>query len=1718
MIYTESGGSYTAPVGDANTLVHGSSTWTLTFPSGEHWDYDANGILQKRTAADGQTITVSHDTNGQVSLVTAKNSAGATDATLTFTMDGNDEYLTDVTSSDGRSVSYNAVGGALSTATDVSNHTWNYYSDMFGRITKEVDPSGVPLVENVYDDNGRVYSQTVANGNLTTFTYYPENGTTTVTDASTNTSLTYTYDAEGNVTKVTDPSAGNAQIVYANGYPTSVTNRDHVTQTANYDSSGNLLWTRDPAHTNSSNTTDPSAGKTVYAYDSQNRVETETRPNGTVTTFCYTISGDCYGGTFTRPYKVTVTKAGGAQVSESSYTYDSAGRMETATDPDGIVTQYQNYTTSGQPQKVITGSKETDYTYYPDGSVHTIVDPMHNETDYTYDASGNLKTQTGPYASGETNPIKTVNVYDDAGRLVTTTGPAYENDASKPVTTNCYDVSGSSCYVSGTGQLMTVTGPADPGDANPPVTQYTYKPNGLPYQVTDPAGHVTTQHYGTLGRVDYSLDGANLKTTYGYDADGNQTAVGSPRGATTTTHYNTSGQVTSSVVAPTNTGDPSPGRTTTLGYDVFGRQNSTTDPAGATTTTDTFDAFSRPTQVTDARGGVTHTTYTPSGKTLTVTDPAGLVTTNCYDESGSACYVSGTGLLMSVTGPALASDPTPPVTTYQYNDDGQKIYQKNPSGNITQWIYYPSGKIKTTTAPDGVETDYTYDARGNESSESRKKNTDHLVYSTINYTYDFQNNLVKVVDADNHTTTYSYDGDGNRLNETDDLSQGANPAHYSHQWSYNGNSKLLTTTDGLGRVTTNNWDPTTGLLDSVDDPSDRTITYGYDFAGEMDSRQATQASASDPVVSYSYNADGHPIAAADPTVGTTSYSYDPAGDLIKAVEPGGRTTNFGYDTAGRRTSLTYPDGRSIGYSYDNTGHVASITPQDVLADTFTGNNGAPVDPVKWIYISGTTIQNNQATLALTPTRQSAQMLAFAPAAAEQSAAATYTFADDTNPQTFSVASRATTSGSYQVRITSNSSNAQIAKVDGSGNVTNLASFTVPVDTAAHRVRIQVQGNTIKARVWDAGTAEPTTWNATTTDTTYTAPGYVEILDTQTGTATTSVSIDNFTETNPTTPPASTSSYSYNPDGQLTGVALTGGANRTWHYTNGQLDSYTQTGIGIAVNDSLGYDSVGRLNNINSGATTYAYDLADQLTTEVNGSSSTTYGYDGDGRRHTLDQGSTHLIYTYDQASQLKSIDNGTTYTYDDAGRQLTATGPGFSNTSVYDKGGRLSTLTATSGSTTTNESRTYDGYNNLTGLADTTGAATTTSTMGWDPTSSAQQLLDDTRTNTNTTTDLAGLNNWDTTTTGGTTSPVGNDVYGSVISTAINTTTPACGTNYDAWGNPLTGATTTTTPCIGYRGNLSVNNLNYLHARNYDPATGTFTTTDPVTGTPGTDTATDPYPYANNNPIANTDPTGMFAIDDAGFWGLNQFGRPYCHGLNLIYCGPYGGGEPPSEPPAPTPNPNPKPKPEPVSQPQRKKNVSLMLHMGEEAAKQIATGRYGSYGKCGALSVDAIVISFHGAGCFMTHSGDSIYAVGTPAIGVGGLDASASVGSVWSNATSVESLRGHTACVSLGAAVWVAGVGAEMCFNSNIAGPDFNHVLSSGDVKPYLNGLWTAGINVSAGPSTPVYGSLTFGYTHIDKVVSCPNPLGNHAAGAVCRGAVRLALKPPNPAAPVPIP
>ena len=84
---------------------------------------------------------------------------------------------------------------------------------------------------------------------------------------------------------------------------------------------------------------------------------------------------------------------------------------------------------------------------------------------------------------------------------------------------------------------------------------------------------------------------------------------------------------------------------------------------------------------------------------------------------------------------------------------------------------------------------------------------------------------------------------------------------------------------------------------------------------------------------------------------------------------------------------------------------------------------------------------------------------------------------------------------------------------------------------------------------------------------------------------------------------------------------------------------------------------------------------------------------------------------------------------------------------------------------------------------------------------------------------------------------------------------------YSPWGQVT--ATGGTMPGTGYQGDYTdpVTGLVHMGARWYDPADGSFVSSDTLNGTPIPSTVDgNPYAYADGNPLTETDPTGHFSI------------------------------------------------------------------------------------------------------------------------------------------------------------------------------------------------------------------------------------------------------------------
>jgi RHS repeat-associated protein len=360
--------------------------------------------------------------------------------------------------------------------------------------------------------------------------------------------------------------------------------------------------------------------------------------------------------------------------------------------------------------------------------------------------------------------------------------------------------------------------------------------------------------------------------------------------------------------------------------------------------------------------------------------------------------------------------------------------------------------------------------------------------------------------------------------------------------------------------------------------------------------------------------------------------------------------------------------------------------------------------------------------------------------------------------------------------------------------------------------------------------------------------------------------------------SSTVSYGYDNAGQLTSVTDFNGNTITIANTGDGLPSaetLASTGDTITTTyDNADSSSVIALKNSTSTLQSFAYadapsgDALTETDTPSSSVSPATYSYDASDRvtSMTTGSGSAHG-YGFDASSNLTALPTGGTGSYDQNGELASVTLSGTTTSYSYNANGeRLSAVQG--GSTIT--SGTWNGAAQLTSYADSASGMTGASYSGdglrasdtvgiasqsftWDTTTPVNQLLMDSA-SAYIYEGPAGITPAEQVNlTSGAVTYLVTDSLGSTRGAVSNSGALTATTSYDAWGNPeTTGGLSASTP-FGYAGGYTdPDGLIYLLARYYDPATGQF-----LSGDPDVTQTQEPYAYAGDNPITNSDPTGM---------------------------------------------------------------------------------------------------------------------------------------------------------------------------------------------------------------------------------------------------------------------
>lgn len=669
--------------------------------------------------------------------------------------------------------------------------------------------------------------------------------------------------------------------------------------------------------------------------------------------------------------------------STTSYTYTSAGAVETVDGPNPGSTTYvyhQFGTGAGMLQSIVEANEAQTFfnTYDALGNLLSKVDANNHETTFSYDARGHLQTQT---------------TVDGATR--------YEYDALGNVTKVTYPKGNSVSYArvpSGVSVIADASGRIEYGytdgrktsesiykviDESTTLlvksTTYTYDDEGRLYQAKQPNGdfeeflydgngnrthvklcraddplcvtplRITIQGYDLFNRlqsVSVEKDGIiHQQAGYHYDAQGNLFEVTDPLGQLTNYFHDDFGR-------QGRVDSPETGSTSFV-HDAAGNLLSRTDNVNREISYQGYDGLNRPAAITYSDGTAsvvfeydTYTNIFPESLPPPELSEAKGHLTEVTDASGFRRFIyDAAGRLATVV---HHIDGRTFTTGYDYDVNGNLASMTYPSGRVVEYVYDPTtDRVRSVTTskeslfqvladnithlPFGPIDDFDY---GNGTHVSRVFEDQSYRLSSLAvtnptvlpervYTYSPAGNIVNVARAGGQSHDFEYD-------PLDRLTSWQKPDRWQ-EFVYDENGNRESFTDS-GQVTSYDYVSTAlNLLDSSSSAAGA-VVYQRDALGNITGWGARD---------FTYDINGRVQSATLDGV-PALYVYNVDGQRIKKTA--GQTTYFEFDSGGRLIHEYRPfEGDYIDYVYLAGEPLAMLTDKYMNRFTATpsaGDNGS----------------------------------------------------------------------------------------------------------------------------------------------------------------------------------------------------------------------------------------------------------------------------------------------------------------------------------------------------------------------------------------------------------------------------------------------------------------------------------------------------------------------------------------------------------------------------------------------------------------------------------------------------------------------------------------------------------------------------------------------------------------------------------------------------------
>ncbi|MCG3212508.1 MAG: hypothetical protein FOGNACKC_06178 [Anaerolineae bacterium] len=543
-------------------------------------------------------------------------------------------------------------------------------------------------------------------------------------------------------------------------------------------------------------------------------------------------------------------------------------------------------------------------------------------------------------------------------------------------------------------------------------------------------------------------------------------------------------------------------------------------------------------------------------------------------------------------------------------------------------------------------------------------------------------NQLTATDAENRTTSFSYDG-LNRLIQT------TGPLGGQAGLSYDPVGNLLSMTNANNQTVGYQYDALNRLI-ATTDPLDQITQFVYDRVGN----QVELIDPKNRATHYRYDNLHRLVETEDAAGHTTTFTYDKVGNPLTATDAAGRTTTTVYDALNRPIEVTNPLSGTIQMSYDETGNLTQLIDPQAHIITYVydalDRQIQVIDP-----LSGTTTTSYDAignVVQVTNPKSQTQNLEYD--ALNRLTRTTNPLGGVTRFEYDAVGNllRQIDPLNKETRFTYDALNRVTQTIDnyvagGPQNAdTNVASqftydaignLTQTTNPKSHHTAFQYDALNRLVGVSDA--------LSQTTRYEYDEIGNtVAVIDplnhrTQFGYDT----LDRLTAV--TDPLGRVTGYSYDAVGNQTGVTDAAGVTTRYSYdaldrlvavTENFVDGGPQNAV-TNVTSQFSYDTVGNLTAVtdpNDHTQTFAYDALNRLTQQQDPlGHQTDYRYDALGNLTQLTDPKAQIItYQYDDLNRLTTVtrpDETVSFTYDAVGNRLSMTDPtgvtGYSYDALY---------------------------------------------------------------------------------------------------------------------------------------------------------------------------------------------------------------------------------------------------------------------------------------------------------------------------------------------------------------------------------------------------------------------------------------------------------------------